>query len=349
VQEKDFDQNEQGISRRGFIKGAAITALAASAVGAGAAALQNQVASDAVLSAPLALPQTAVSPATVTDNPELLGELANALADNTRLQTQVSGLQQQLATLQQTNTSEKVTTESLTLQLDQTNEQLGIAAGLVALYERLDDIQLDELVEQGLTAVSSSITDLIDDLPGLEEGIQLGQVALNNFEGQLPLLQNGRYWLQEHVTQLSQRFTAVETILTETVERIGPLLTMIQEWFASVRKWLPFNIGEKAQAIMITITELITETPTTVTGMSINVAEPLDLLVSSDDQPHPAQLNLVNPIREKLIAKGDTAVAKARQVNDTFANTLNGSVLTAVEQQRIIKKQISAYRQQHNL
>lgn len=345
-------KDEQAISRRGFIKGAAITALTAGTVGAGAASLMNQQgAQTAVSQAPIIQSApVAAAPAANTTNAELIGQLAQAHADNTRLQTQLSALQQRLDVLQGNNTSEKLTTESLTVQLDHANEQLGIFAGLVALYEQLDGVKVGDLLENGLTAVSSSITNLLDDLPDLEEGIQLGQVALDDFEAQLPLLENGRLWLKQHVDQLRQRYGAIEAILAATVERAGDFLEMLQTWFASVRKWLPFNMGERAANVMETITALVMEAPHTVNGMVTNLSEPLDILLAKEaGQEHPVQSKLVRPIREQVLTKGNTAVAKARNLNDAYTAELAEPVKTAVAQQQQIKQLIVEYRQQHSL
>lgn len=348
---KNNYKEAEAISRRGFIKGAALTALAASAAGAGAAVLQNQSGQTVITSAPV-VPPTAPAPSTAvttTQNGDMAVQLAQAHAENTMLQSQLSALQQQLEALQSSSTGEKMTTESLSVQLDHANERLGLLAGLVALYEQLDDVPLGDRVETGLATVAATIADLLDDVPGLEEGMQLGQVALDDFEAQLPLLMNGRLWLAQHIEHLRQRFGAVEAILFVTVERAGSFLELLQEWFDSVKKWLPFNFGEKASAVMQTITDLLMETPNTVNGLLTNLADPLDVFLASDGQEHPVQQNMVRPLRDKVIARGSAAVGKARRVNETYTIDLAEPVRTAVDQQRTIKQLIAEYRTQHQL
>lgn len=351
MHDNNYD-DEQAISRRGFIKGAALTALAAGAAGAGAAAFKNQTAQTVITSAPVIPPTpiaSPIQPATAAQSADLVGQLAQAHAENTRLQTQLSMLQQQLNAVQTNSTSEQLNSEALSVQLGHANERLGLFAGLLALYEQLDEVQLGERVENGIEAVATTITDMLDDLPGLEEGIQLGQVALDDFEAQLPLLVHGRLWLNQHIHHLRQRFGALEAILSVTVERAGNFLELLQEWFASVRKWLPFNLGENAAAVMQTITDLLVETPNTVNGLVTNLADPLDMFLSSDGQEHPVQQKMVRPLRDNLIAKGSATLGKARRVNDAYTVELAEPVQTAVEQQRAIKQMIAQYREQHRL
>ena len=348
----DDQFDEKKVSRRGFIKGATVTALAAGTFATGQAVLQNGTPQQAVITSAPISPITTAVPSTTslnTQEADLISQIANLHADNLRLQTELSSSQQQLLNLNQAAENETISTEALTIELDNTNQQLGLLAGLVGLYEQFDLVDIDKVVDKGLTAVSNTLTNLLDNIPGLEEGIQLGQVALDDFEAQLPILQNGRQWLSRHFEQLNIRFSAVETILQETVERIGPLLDMLQIWFDSVKKWLPFNIGQRATSVMETITNLVLETPHTLNGMATNIAEPLDLLLSDSETEHPVQRNLVNPIRDKLIAKSNTAVAKTHQLHATYANELEIPVKTAVDRQKIIHQLIVQYREQHNL
>ncbi len=344
--------DEKRVSRRGFIKGATVTAIAASAVAAGQNMLQNEAATPPIPSAPITQQvPTAVTSPTLNQGREadLLAEIANLHAENLRLQTELTTNQQQLTNLQQVNQTEASSSEALTVELENATHQIGILAGLVGLYEQLDQVEVDKIFDKGLTAVSSTFSNLLDDIPSIEEGIVLGQVALDDFENQLPILQNGRIWLTHHFQQLSTRFIAVQTVLQETLERVGPLLEMIQEWFEGVKKWLPFNLGERATQVMSNITDLVLETPNTINGLATNIAEPLDMWLSENDETHPIQRNMVNPIREQIISKANTAVAKTRQLNTTYTTELEQPVKTAVDRQKIIRQLISDYREQHQV
>ncbi|MEM7332785.1 MAG: twin-arginine translocation signal domain-containing protein [Chloroflexota bacterium] len=344
--------DEKRVSRRGFIKGATVTALAAGAAATGQNLLQNEIPPQPIISsAPITQPvQSAVSP-TISQNREanLLSEIANLHAENLRLQTELTTHQQQLLNLESVNQTEASTSDALTVELENANHQIGLLAGLVGLYEQLDQVEIEKIFDKGLTAVSSNFANLLDDLPSLEQGLSLGQLALDDFESQLPILQNGRTWLTHHFQQLNARFLAVQTILQESVERIGPLFDMLQEWFASVKKWLPFNLGERATQIMTNITALILETPNTINGMATNIAEPLDVWLSNDDSDHPIQLNMVKPIREQIITKTSTAVAKTHQLNTAYTTELQQPMKTAVDRQKILRQLISDYREQHQL
>lgn len=353
MQIDQVNQSEQAISRRGFIKGAAVSALAAAAIGAGQVALDkatDPAAVNLVTSAPIGpVAVTTAVPSSTGSVERLVADLANVQAENVRLQTALAAAQQQLEILQAGEHSQTIQSEALTVELNSANERLGIMAGLLALYNQLDDVPLDVLFEHGITAVSEGLGSLLDEIPTLEQGLQQGEVALSTFEGQIPLLQNGRSWLNHHVDKLQVYFTAVEKLLEKTVDRIGPILEMINDWFASVRRWLPFNLGQRATEIMESMTTLILETPQTISGLTTNVVEPLNIWIDDSQEETPVQRQLVNPLKREVIAKGFNSVLKTRDLSTLYHSELKIPIETAVSQRRQIQNLIQDYRQENQL
>ena len=346
-----MDYDEQYVNRRSFLKGAAVTALAATAVGAGAAKLnqQTQPTTIEVVSEPVVQPvQTAVSNL-VEEPTETIAQLAAVQAENLQLQIALETAQNQIETMRQADITTTSQTEALTIQLDDANNQIGLLAGLVALYEQLDEVELSTVLENGITAVSTTLTDLVDDLPTLEEGLQAGEAALNEFEAQIPLVQNGRNWLTDQTDKLELYFSTIEKILEKTVDRIGPFFDMLNDWFESVKKWLPFGIGEKATEVMQSITVLLLETPETIAGYRANMKEPLNLWLSDDASEMPLQQNLLTPIRNEVLSKTRSTSGKAKQIETTYQNQLVAPVETAVSRHQTLRELIAHYRTEHNI
>jgi hypothetical protein len=346
------DPAEQAVSRRNFIKAAMVTAVAASATGAGAAIYnQNQNAATVITSAPNAAPvlRTAVPPISPAD-PDLFTRLATAQAENVRLQAALEAAQRQLTSLQSNSQTAVSDSEALTVELGQANERLGVLAGLVALYEQFTAVDMETAVENGLTTFSGNIETMLAEMPTLSESIQRGRLALENFESQVPVLDNGRLWLIDHLAKIETYFAAVERLLSEAVDRVGPFLQMLTDWFESVRKWLPFGIGQTAAAIMQSLTSLVMETPNTLSGLNSNVVQPLDVWLNRD-QNNETALNrtLITPLRNDLMPKADSAVSKVQQMDATYKTALKEPVETAVSSQRAIRGLIVAYREKHGV
>lgn len=349
--------DEQNVSRRSFLKAAAMTAVAATATGAGAALLNSKNQQPA-LSQPLTnysvapatdLVAPATTATTVDTSADVLAQLAAAQAENTRLQEALASAQQQLANLQLANSNSSVASEELTVQLGAANERISVLSGLIALYEQLEEIDIGNTVDQGLAAVTTTITDLVNRAPDLSASIEAGQVALAEFENHIPLLENGRNWLFHHAGKLQVYFDAVKSLLEQTVETVGPILEMVNKWFAEIRKWLPFGTGARAAEIIQAFTALLTETPNTISGLDTNIVQPLDVWLAGPDNEKPLQQKLIKPLREQVFVRAQETINQVQQVNTTYQAQLADPVRTAVDRRRAVHDLIAQYRQQHQV
>ena len=213
------ESNQPEINRRGFLKAAAITAVAATATGSGAVLIKqaNQTAETTITTAPMA-PTLSVPPLTANNaGTETFTKLASIQAENIRLQAALDAANRQLTGLQQHDANTLATNQSIQTELATANEQIGVLAGLVALYEQLEEIDLDAVVDNGITAVNESLSNLLADIPTLEEGLAAGQLALAEVEDHLPVLENGRVWLDGQLGKLETYFQQVEFLLIEAV------------------------------------------------------------------------------------------------------------------------------------
>lgn len=345
---------DQQISRRGFLKGVAVTGAAAVATGAGAATLMQQSANAPittnVVSTPPLLPATAVPNMANISADEMLARLASAQAENVRLQAALDAANRQLLGAQADDQNALAAQETYNVHLAEANNQIGVLAGLIALYEQLDSVDVDAVVENGLTAVSETLNNFMADVPTLEESLEMGQIALAEVENHIPLLDNGRLWLENHNGKLDSYFKAIELILLEVVESAGPFLDMLNSWFESVKKWLPFGLGEKATNVMQSITTLLLETPATISGLNTNVAQPLDVWLAKDQNNEVnLQKNLIKPLRENVIAQSNIATGKAKQVESIYKEQLHEPINTAVASQRVIRNLIAEYRENNQV
>ncbi len=338
-------QTEEQINRRKFLKTAAITAVAATATGAGASLLNSQKPStQPSVGQPLT---AAIAKTDQTD--DLISQMAALQAENARLQADLELAQYRLTTQETAAGETDTAVQSIASELDAANQQIGILAGLVALYEQLDDADVSAILEEGLESVSAVIADAVDDLPGLSDGLAWGRQALAELDDHIPLLENGRSWLENQTDKMHRYYTAVEALLETAVEQVGPFLQMFNEWVQKILKWLPFNLGERTITIMDALTTLLLETPSTLTGLYTNVAQPLDVWLGSSDAEAPLRQNLIKPMQEQVLAKADTVAVKTAQVKTVYEEQMVWRVETAVVNHRQIQTLIQSYRQQHQI
>jgi len=335
-------QSEESVSRRSFLRAAVVTAAAASATGAGAALIRSN-------SQPLSqIPTVPLPPyknliANGGDaTAELFGQLAALQADNVRLRSRLDALGRQVKS---ERTGVTAAEQELAVELSAATEQVSILSGLVSLYQQLDEVDLTELLEEGVASVSASIRDLFDAVPSLAEGVEIGQVALDELEQHIPLLREGQFWLEEHLEKLQGSFATVELLLQSAASSAAPFLQLLNEWVQDILKWLPFGLGERASHIFRAIGNLLEETPRTINGLDNNVVQPLDVWLGGEVDEIPLRQQLVKPVRERLIEAARQTVTRAEQVHVAHRNHLVEPALAAVNNRRAVRERIALYRE----
>lgn len=362
-EEQQNEYQDDGVNRRSFIRNLSLAALAATAAGTGAAMLAGRQKGEVVFKSgpPVSaqpLPPVQSAPAVQSaqtavqahqDAAQMLARLAEAQAENMRLQASLDAAQRELDSLRLANSDRNAATQDLSLQLADANAQVGVLSGLVALYEQLDAVDVTDTIEAGLDTVSDTIAALLDGTPTLSEGIAMGQQALADVDAHLPVLEDGRMWLDAQLAKVDSFYQTIELSLQNALESFGTFLEMVEEWFSSIRKWLPFGIGEKAAQVVGSLADLVAETPHTIGGLNDYVIQPLDTwLARIDDEPALRQ-TLIKPIRDQVLVEADNTISRAQQVHSVYHAELSQPIASARLTRDEIRQRIADYKQQNQV
>ena len=165
----------------------------------------------------------------------------------------------------------------------------------------------------------------------------------------IPLLQNGRAWLDNQLNKVEEYYETVKGLLETAVEAAAPFLEMLNQWFQDILKWLPFGIGNQAAQVMQSLTDLLAETPHTLSGLDTNIAQPLDVWLVGEGEKTPLQHGVIEPLRTNVMQKANEVIAQAQQVQTTYQARLAEPGQTAVDNQRVVRDLIVQYRQQNQI
>ena len=124
---------------------------------------------------------------------------------------------------------------------------------------------------------------------------------------------------------------------------------MLGDWFATVLKWLPFGMGNTAARVVSALTDLIGETPHTLSGLHTNVSQPLALWVGDVDGEKPLNVNLVRPLREKTIAQAKQVATHANNLQTDYDAKVVKPTRTALQSRQSVREMIAQYRQQQGM
>ena len=362
-------------TRRGFLKAATVTTATAVVAGGGAAVVLKEldvvqptptpfvthvsqatpVANTAANSVQSSIPASAIEKIGGTQNmvadTQMATDFAASLSENVRLQSELSNAQQRIAQLEQALIDSESAKGVLQNNLAGANDRIGILAGAVALYERMDDIDIGGIVTRGMSQMSATISDVVDDIPNVNEGLAAGRNALLQFESEIPLIDGARMWLLLHITRISALFKNIETMVAAAADTTGTVVEMIGNWIGNVMKWLPFNLGEKTANLVQSIADLLDATPDTTATTQVKVLQPLELWLGQADMPNdiPLRQRVINPIRDDSFAKAETHLAKAGNLRSEYQAKLTDPTNLALEQRARIQESIRAYRELHSL
>lgn len=343
---------DETVSRRGFLKAMVATAAAATAVGGGAAWLKGKNQTPVVPVAPISSPPRVTNLVAYDPNAnaDLMAQLVSSQAENVRLQAALDAASRQIMAINGADGNNAAAIQTLQLQLNDANNRAGVLAGLVALFDQLEGIDLSDLLQNGLTNVGEAVTDLVDDIPTLDEAIAAGQAALQELEADVPLLESGRTWLEDQTNRLETYYLGVEIFLREAVEVAGNFLELLNQWFQDVLKWLPFGMGQKASNVMNALTTLLLETPNTVSGVRSTTLPKMNHWFKREaNQELPIQVRLIQPLRNNTLAKAGTVGGKAQAIQTQLNEALNTPVNNALLTRRTVHDQIIAYRERHQV
>ncbi|MGB1253898.1 MAG: twin-arginine translocation signal domain-containing protein [Candidatus Promineifilaceae bacterium] len=357
-------------TRRGFLKAATVTTAAAVATGSGAAILLKELGTVQPVATPLvafaedaapvanaiqsSIPQTAITKVGTTQNApintQMATDFANALSENVSLQSELGNAAQRIADLERALADSETTQTTLRNDLTGANERVGILAGAVALYEQMDEVDINGIVSRGMSQVSETISDVVDDIPSVSEGLQAGRNALLQFDSEIPLMDGARMWLLLHITRISVLFHNVESMVAIAADNTGTVVELIGEWIGKVLKWLPFNLGEKTANLVQSIADLLDATPDTANTAQQKVLQPLELWFGrADTTDVPLRDRVVAPIRDNSFAKAEAHLGKTGNLRGEYRAKLADPTNLALEQRARIQESIRAYRELHAL
>jgi hypothetical protein len=344
-----------GIDRREFLKAAGLTAVVASTAGTAAAMLVEQ--NNKTLLPPPKIPTAALESSQTGHLSNLVSDLMTAQIENARLRTELQTAERklELSTRSQDGQEGQVA-KTLQSQLDESTSQndaltqrVTVLGGLLALYEQLESVDLSTIAEEGVSSVQELLGDIVDQVPTAQEGLLIGQQAMDQLESEIPALETGRQWLIEQFNVISDRFDGLDLTLKNSVKASGTTLQLLGDWFQSLLKWLPFGIGNSATATMDNINKLVDEILNTEQGLDSKLVTVLDNLLEQDGEVTALQSQVINPVRDQTIGPAKKVINKTAELQTVLEGDLIEPLTLAANQQKDYRELIAVFKESHQV
>ncbi len=248
-----------------------------------------------------------------------------------------------LGTAQQDRANLQAQLASLQASLDAATVRLGDSTQLVGLYDQLDGVGLDGVVENGLGLVSGALTALAVPAANLRGGLEVARGLLTNFEAVLPDFKDAMAWLGEQVVKLKVGLWSVESSAQTAVNSAVSGVAAVFGGFAGfVLDHLPFNIGEQVRNTLAAVQAVLTGT----TSMTNDAPDKVLLKISKhvDEGPQHWSTTLVTPLRDQTLAPADAVLTAVASTDSTYTAGLKDPATAAIGQRRALREQIAAFR-----
>jgi hypothetical protein len=328
--EQGADEEVVAESRRAFLRRLVLGGSLALGAGGFAAYLANQDRTTVVI-----LPNgDAVSVPASTDVSEtfdLMAELASLRAALAESDEERRSLSSQLADAQA-----------------EINRLAGDREGLlslVGLYEALEDIGLDNIVEAGFVALGVGMSGARALVALLEAGAQRGFDILQDLIEDFPSPQEGIVWLKGEVSALLVNLDNVADQIKEVIEPLEPFATLVVEFILDVLKKLPFGLGNPARGGLEAMQAVVTGLPVLADGIVADVLDPLETWFGQNQRTNLIG-TLVGPIESDLINPANDTIEAVNALDTSYQNDLMSPAQTAIGERAAIRAQIDQQRAQ---
>jgi hypothetical protein len=220
---------------------------------------------------------------------------------------------------------------------------------LVALYEQLEKVGIDAVLQTGMNIVRGALDTLQSGVSLLRSGVTTAETALKNFQTMLDGLQTTANAAGQVLDDLSQKFHAAEGLVIAVLGTALPLADSIAGFFNTLLDKIPFGVGDNIRSAVKALTDLIRAIPTAIDTLTNQ------LLTSLRDDFFPAtgdpavKLNLIDPIVNNLLQPLTKLLDDIETLMNRWETDFTQPVQSALDERNKIRQQIVQYKQQNKM
>lgn len=217
------------------------------------------------------------------------------------------------------------------------------AMGLITMFDNLDNIGLDDVVNAGLAAVASAIGGAALTAQTLREGLLVARNNLNQLDEGLAVLDNGLVGVENAVSRLSDLMQALEDRLQAAGEPVAPITNALGGFFTRLIGMIPFGVGDQINATIERIQSVISAIPESIENINRDLIEPLRARFfprQGDD----VQVRLLDPLTNLLFTPAEQLLGHLARLAETWQSALQRPAEEKLAARADLRKQIEEYR-----
>jgi hypothetical protein len=313
--EAPVEDEEKLVSRRRFLAGAAAGGAAGLAVAAGTGAAVWKVYDAELLAAKEAA--------------EAELEATKAAADD-----EIQGLVDELENAKEAH-----------------NLELARVLGLVDLYEELEKVGLDPILEAGMSALALPMAAVEAGAKALKAGLDWAEDALQAVVDAVPSAHEGLAWLETQVSAVADAIEKLEAGIGKALDKLidNPVGEALEDFTNKVLDSLPFGLGDKFRDALEGLVGLVTSVDELIEGINTFLLEPLEEKWFSEEDGKGIGRTLLDPLVENVFDPLQVHLENLAVLADDWQAKLVEPSSVALTQRAEIREQIAQYRDEYGL
>jgi len=230
-------------------------------------------------------------------------------------------------------------------------EELAKLLGLLDLYQELDKIDLDGIIEKGLAAAALSLAALEAGARALKSGLEWAERALLAVAEAIPTAEEALLWLEARVSALADAIESLENSVALALERAtdNAVGEAVKEFVTKILDALPFGLGDKFRAALDGLVTLVTSVDDLVEGINTKLLEPLRENWFSGEEDGGVSGTFFDPLVIKILDPMEEHLDNLAALADTWQTELATPAQQAITTRASLRAEIDRYKEEYGL
>jgi len=234
---------------------------------------------------------------------------------------------------------------------EETAAELARMQGLVDLYEGLEKIGLDAILETGMMAISLPLAAVEAGAKALKIGLDWAEDALINLGEALPSARESILWLESQVSAVADGIEKVETSVGKALDKAtdNPIAEALGDFSSMILDNLPFGLGDRFRDVLQGLINLVTSVDDLVQGINTQLLEPLRENWFADEDGKGLGATLVDPLVENILDPLESHLVNLAVLADNVQNDLMSPTQDALTERAEVREEITKYKAEHGI
>jgi hypothetical protein len=227
--------------------------------------------------------------------------------------------------------------------------ELARLQGLIDLYEGLEKVGLDAILETGMAAIGLPLEAVAIGSRALAKGLDWAEEAMVSLAEAVPTAQESLLWLENQVSLVASGIEKLENAVGAALDRVtdNPVGEALKTFGARVLDSLPFGLGDRFRQVLDGMVDLVTSVDELVAGINTTLLEPLRDQWFSEEESRGLGATFVDPLVEHLLDPVEEHLVNLSALANAWQDKLAEPAQEALATRAEIREEIAQYKSEH--